>query len=91
MADKTRNEPWAKQGTDTLQTEQATDRNHGHNFAEWQRIAADLASHLTAAHTQGCCPNCMTTVDRYRSMRDGTYHFHDTTVTPYAGDPRNRQ
>jgi len=60
-------------------------------LADWQRIAADLAGHLASAHTLGCCPDCQSTLNRYRAMRDGTYHFCDTTVTPYAGDPRNRQ
>ena len=67
------------------------DHNHGHDLADWQRIAADLANHLTSAHTQGFCPDCMTTVERYRAMRDGTRLNRDTTTTAYAGAGKDRQ
>lgn len=61
------------------------------DIGTWKRIAADLANHLAAAHTQGICPDCITAVNRYRHLRDGTYTPYDTSTTPYAGDPRNRQ
>ena len=58
------------------------------------------AGHLSGAVTsdalrrdghRACCPDCMTTVERYRAMRDGTTsNKFDPTTTPYAGDPRQR-
>ena len=61
------------------------------DLSNWKRIAADLANHLNSAQTLGFCPDCETTLNRYRAMRDGTLNTHDTTVTPYAGSPEHRQ
>lgn len=60
------------------------------DYSEWTRIAADLANHLSAALTQGPCPDCQTTINRYRAMRDNTHNRNDTSITPYAGNPNHR-
>lgn len=69
-------------------------------LGRWQRIAGDLAAHLHGAVEsdglrrdghRACCPDCMTTVNRYLSMRDGANKpTFDPTTTPYAGDPAQR-
>ena len=69
-------------------------------LGRWRVLAGDLAGHLSGAVTsdalradghRACCPDCMTTVERYRAMRDGvTSTTFDPTTTPYAGDPRQR-
>ena len=69
-------------------------------LGRWRVMAGDLAGHLSAAVTsdglrrdghRACCPDCITTVERYRAMRDGvTSTKFDPTTTAYAGDPRQR-
>lgn len=60
-------------------------------LATWRTLAADLAGHLSSAVEQGCCPDCITHVRRYRAQRDGapSTGFDPTTVA-YAGDPGQR-
>ena len=69
-------------------------------LGRWRVMAGDLAGHLSAAVTsdglrrdghRACCPDCATTVERYRAMRDGaSKRTFDPTTVGYAGDPAQR-